>query len=358
MGEGIRLLPLSIRGWVGPTTLWSPPQGPVLHPWLATAPAKGHPRQSCWSYWSACWSRAWQWCIGNANHSWCHTAQALELAWPYQAHLRPNPTYKDFMGRPLDHNVPKEETDEEATTALWDWTPKRPSTGTATNTLASGGRALAFPLLQAYREQERSHLCAMPGLNPTWGLSAFCRPLHLPLRPSPWPSHLAPSATNTETTSQALCPWEMEQGVYCAALENIVADTKPCPPCATWRQKDRQSSSFLRGNPHPLSIQRAKKREKCPHLQPPSSVFWPEMLVEESERGSVATLGTVVPLEQVRTLQSKVCLWAHWNQSSRVGGHCGVPLCHVDPKALQVKLWDPVAQNMRASWWFYSFWRF
>nr|KAF6355144.1 hypothetical protein mMyoMyo1_011343 [Myotis myotis] len=62
-----------------------------------------------------------------------------------------------------------------------DCTPKRPSTGTATNTPASGGRGLAFPLLQAYREQERSHLCAMarsqPYLGPLYFLQAFASPL-------------------------------------------------------------------------------------------------------------------------------------------------------------------------------------
>lgn len=137
------------------------------------------------------------------------------------------------MGWPLDHKVPKEEMNKEATTALWGLYTKEAKHRHSHHTLASGGRVLAFPLLQAYREQERNHLCAMPGLNPTWGLSTFCRPSHLLFRPSPWPSHLAPSPTNTETTSQALCLWEMEQGVYCAALENIVADTKPCPPCAT-----------------------------------------------------------------------------------------------------------------------------
>nr|KAF6366423.1 hypothetical protein mPipKuh1_009842 [Pipistrellus kuhlii] len=164
----------------------------------------------------------------------------------------------------------------------------RPSTGTATNTLASGGGALAFPLFQVYREEERSHLCVMARSQPYYLLSAG-----LPISPSGLHLglHILLHLTRTQTTLQTLCLWEMEQAVYCAALKNIVVHTEPYPPCATWTQRDRRYSSFLRGNPRPLSNQRAKKREKCPHLQPHSWVFWPEMRVEDSEPGSVATLG-------------------------------------------------------------------
>lgn len=42
MGEGIRLFTQSILDWIDLPYSEATPQGPVLHPWLATAPAKGH----------------------------------------------------------------------------------------------------------------------------------------------------------------------------------------------------------------------------------------------------------------------------------------------------------------------------
>lgn len=103
------------------------------------------------------------------------------------------------------------------------------------------------------------------------------------------------------------------------------------------------SSSFTWGKPpHTDHLFKELGRERGVLTSSHSpGCYLPEMMVEESESGSVALLDTLVSLEWARALGSKLCLRPHLNPGSKVGRHSGVAICHRVPKALQAKLREP-----------------